>query len=57
MSFRPLKLRFVEPGHIVEHRPSGTVHRVEHGRPYIDRLAGVMLVARPPTREVLPCNA
>jgi hypothetical protein len=51
----PIKFRFVEPGHVVEHRPSGTVHRVERGKPYRDRLAGIILLARPPANEVPPC--
>jgi hypothetical protein len=51
----PIKFRFVEPGHGVEHRPSGTVHRVERGKPYRYRLAGVILLARPPANEVPPC--
>ncbi|GAW33542.1 hypothetical protein RA2_00581 [Roseovarius sp. A-2] len=55
MTFKPITFHFVQPGHVVEHRPSGTVHRVEHSNPYIDRFAGLMLIARPPTKEVLPC--
>lgn len=55
MTFKPIKFRFVQPGHVVEHRPSGTVHRVEHGKPYFDWYSGLLLVARPPTKELEPC--
>lgn len=48
--------RFVPPGTIIEHRPGGTVHRVEKGRPFVDELARVKIIARIPAKEITRCR-